>query len=164
MKILKTKIVFMFVAAVAAILGLAFFFGSNDKKPGSSDDSSGFVVGNNSIYVSEQMPGGNITVSVVRLKKAGFVVIHEDISDEPGDILGISSLLSAGETRNLPPITLSRELLDGQTAYAMLHFDNGDGRFDAAADEPALDMVGGTPVMMAVTISEDATEPGIINP
>lgn len=146
------------------IVGFIFFFSDNGKKLDSGDNLSGFVVGNNSIYVTDQIPGDSIIVSTVRFQKAGFVVVHEDMSGESGDILGVSILLSAGETRDLPPIMLSRELRDGQTVYAMLHTDDGDGKFNVVADNPVLDAMGGVPVMTIVTVSKDAAEPGIINP
>ena len=79
-------------------------------------------------------------------------------------ILGVSGLLPSGETKNTPPIALSGATKDGETLYAMLHLDDGDGAFDAAKDKPAQDKVGGEPVMMIITVSQDTTEPGAINP
>ncbi len=151
------------LAIVVVVLGVAFFLQSGEKT-NFSGDSSGLIVSDNTIYVAEQAPGSSMLVSVVRLEKPGFVVIHEDASGEPGKILGVSNLLPVGETENPPSIALSDATADGETVYAMLHSDNGDGKFDAANDKPVLDTVSGTPMMMVVMISKDATKPGVINP
>lgn len=152
----KTFLVFGVIGVIIVlIIRVAFFFRS---------DSSGLIISNSAIYVAEQTPGPSVSVSIARLEEPGFVVIHEDTAGAAGKILGASSLLPAGETKNLPPIMLFRATTDGETVYAMLHLDNGDNWFDAAKDKPALDSVSGTPVMMAVTISKDAAEPGAVNP
>ena len=70
---------------------------------------------------------------------------------------------AAGEAKNLVPIALSRTTRDGETLYAMLYIDNGDNIFDPAGDKPALDSVGGEPVMMIFTISADASTPEAVN-
>jgi len=99
---------------------------------------------------------------VVYLENPGFVVIHEDSAGTPGKILGASSLVPAGETKNVP-IALSRATKDGEIIYVMLHLDDGDGKFDAAKDKPALDSVSGEPVMMVVMVSKDAAEAGEVS-
>lgn len=162
---MSTKTLLVIGIIIVAIAGITFFFRGGGNEPGpAAGDSSGLIVSNNAIYVAEQVPGRSVSVSVARLEKPGFVAIHEDVAGAPGKILGISSLLPAGETENLPPITLSRPTTDGETIYAMLHFDNGDDGFDTTKDKPALDSVSGAPVMMVIAISKDATEPGAVNP
>jgi hypothetical protein len=145
-------------------LALAAFVLPLHAAAGPAGDSSGLIIGENAIYVAAQPPGHSVSVSMVRLKRPGFVVIHEDRAGAPGKILGVSSLLPAGDTENLQPITLSRVTRDGETIYAMLHFDDGDGKFDVANDKAVLDSVGGEPMLMVVTVSNEAAEPGITNP
>lgn len=149
---------------IIVALGVVIFFVGNNRESEPTSNSSGLIISNNAIYVAEQIPGDIVSVQVVRLEKPGFVEIHEDNNGKPGKILGSSILLSAGETRNLPPIRLSRTTKDGETIYAMLHSDNGDGKFEAADDKPILDPVGNTPVMMIVAVSKEATEPEATNP
>lgn len=161
---MSTKILFIFAIIIVVIAGAVLFFRGSSEEPGSTNDSAGLIISNNAIYVAEQTPGPSISVSVVRLEKPGFVVIHEDVAGAPGKIFGVSNLLPRGETKNPLSIILSRPTRDGETIYAMLHFDNGDGKFDAPNDKPALDSVAGAPVMMIVTISKDATEPGAVSP
>ncbi len=160
---MSAKTLFIFAIAVIAIAGTVISFWKFDKERTGGNDSAGLVVANNAIYVSEQAPGERVSISMVRLEKPGFVVIHEDDGGAPGKILGTSQLLSAGENQDIAQILLSRPTQDGETLYAMLHIDDGNGIFDAAKDKPAVDPVGKEPVMTIVDISKDAAEPGIIN-
>ncbi len=162
---LNKKIFFIpVIIIVIFIIGIVVLFLSKNQGSIPSNNSSGLIISSNAIYVAEQVPGTSISVAVVRLEKPGFAVIHEDSNGVPDKILGASNLLQTGEAKNLPPIMLSRLTKDGETIFVMLHTDNGDGKFNAKEDKPALDSVGGEPVMMIVTISKDATEPGAINP
>ena len=158
----KTLLTLGIIVAVA--IGAAVFFRGGRAKPNSTNDSTGQIIGRNAIYVAEQAPAKTISVAVARLEKSGFVVIHEDASDQPGKILGTSGTLKAGETKNLPPLALSRLTKDGETLYAMIHLDDGDGIFDAAKDRPALDSISPEPVMMIFTVSVDASLPAAVNP
>ncbi len=160
---MTTKTFIILVVIVTIALGTAFFFRGDSTKPTPTGDSVGLIVGRNAIYVAEQSPSRIVSVAVVRLEKVGFVVIHEDNAGKSGKILGASGALPAGETKNLTPITISRTTVDGETLYAMIHLDDGDGTFDATKDEPAQDSLGGEPVMMIFTVSLDASEPGAVN-
>lgn len=157
---MKVLLIFVIIAVVFA--GIAFFRGSRDEAS-PSGDSSGLVIGKNAIYVAELAPSRTLTVTMVRLERPGFVAVHEDAAGVPGRILGVSGRLPAGETDNLTPIPLSRLTRDGETLYAMLHLDDGDGVFDAAKDKPALDPVGAFPMMMITAVSAEATPPGAVS-
>ena len=161
---MKTQTILIIILIVAAGVGMAFLFLIKTEKFNPAGDSAGLIVGKNAIYVAEQVPSQIVSVTVVRLEKPGFVVIHEDANAVPGKILGASNLLMAGETKDSPQIALSRPTVDGETIYAMLHFDDGNGVFDAAKDRPVLDAIAGESVMTVVVISKDAIEPGAVNP
>ncbi|MEK7208263.1 MAG: hypothetical protein AAB699_01805 [Patescibacteria group bacterium] len=160
---MNRKILVIFVIITAVVVGAVIFFRGGLEEPGSPRDSAGLVIGANAIYVEEQAPSRTLAVAVVRLEKPGFVLVHEDTSGAPGGILGRSALLPAGETNNLATISLSRLTRDGETLYVMIHLDDGDGVFDAVKDKPALDSVGALPVMMSITVSAEATEPGAVS-
>ena len=153
----------MFVIIVAVVVGAVLFFGGSREGSDPPNDSTGLVIGTNAIYVAEQAPSRTLAVAVVRLEKPGFVVVHEDVAGITGGILGASGLLTAGETNNPASIPLSRLTQDGETLYAMLHLDDGDGIFDSVKDKPALDSVDALPVMMIVTVSVEATEPSAMS-
>ncbi len=156
----KSLIVIVLIAA--AVTTAAWFFQKNTAKQNENGTTSGLFVSANAIYVADQMPARTVAVAVVRLAQPGFVAIHQDVNGMPGKILGVSGLLLAGETKNLPPIALSRETANDETFFAMLHRDDGDGTFDEAKDAPAPDSTTGEPVMMMFTVSADATEPGAV--
>ncbi|MEK7559927.1 MAG: hypothetical protein AAB522_01340 [Patescibacteria group bacterium] len=157
---MSTKKVFILWIIIA--FGIAFLLQRNTNENAQPDDSSGLIVASNAIYAAEQAPGRSVLVSLVRFEKPGFVVIHDDVAGSPGKILGVSGLLKKGETKNLSPITLSKIIINGETIYAMLHFDDSDGVFNAAKDKPVL--FNFEPTMMIITVSSDTTvEPGAIS-
>lgn len=160
---MNMKVLVKFAIMVAVIAGAVLFFRGGYEAPSPSSDSAGLAVGQNSIYVADQAPKRDVSVAVVRLQRPGFVAVHEDAAGTTGGILGVSERLPAGETQNPGPIQLSRLTQDRETLYVMLHFDDGDGVFDAVKDLPALDSVTRQPVMMIITVSTDATEPGAVS-
>ena len=99
------------------------------------------LLGNNAIYVPDQKPGKTVTVHTAVLEDKGFAVIHQDANGMPGTILGSSRLLAAGASE-AGDVTLSRDSRNGEALFAMLHADDGDGKFDAAKDKPLLDDQG----------------------
>ncbi len=164
MKIHKKTLLIFVILLVAASIGTAFLFPKATRAPDVAEDAAGLMVSENGIYVAEQSPSATVSVALVRFERPGFVVIHEDMSEAPGKILGVSDLVMAGETKDPRDIALSRSTVDGETIYAMLHLDDGDGVFDATKDRPILDPVAGEPTMMIVFISKDAVEPSAVNP
>lgn len=127
--------------------------GSEDAGLDNNSASSGALVGENAIYVPDQEPDDSVTAGLVVLAEPGFVVIHEaDANGNPGAILGASTVLSVGESRNVE-ITLNRASVDGETLMAMLHRDNGDSAFDAGEDAPVVE--NDAVVMMSFSVSSD---------
>jgi len=111
------------------------------------------IVGDNAIAVSSD--GGIITdVQLVLLSKPGYVIIHADNGEgKPGAIIGSSQLLPAGQGNNLTAV--SSELTKGQTYFAMLHFDDGDGSFDPSTDLPVTNDDGNI-ILMKYVIGGEA--------
>lgn len=161
---MNRKTVIIFMAIVGVIVSVSLFFRDGREEISlHGSDSTGLVISTSAIYVAEQAPSQTVAVTLIRLEKSGFVVIHEDVADVPGKILGISKLLPTGETNNLKPILLSRPTRDGETLYAMIHLDDGDSIFDEVKDRPALDPISGLPMMMIFSVSTEATEPGAVS-
>lgn len=89
------------------------------------------------ISVSKHTPAKTAVIDSVTLSKPGFVAIHENQNGQPGAILGVSGLLPAGKHEN-STIELSRKTAPGENLFAMVHADNGDGKFEfPGPDEPA---------------------------
>ncbi len=87
-------------------------------------------------------PAHQIVVAQVVTPADGFIAIHDDMAGSPGAVLGVSQLLTTGTHANLS-ITLDRDVVDGETLYAMLHQDgNNDGVYsfpEVPEDGPLLD-------------------------
>ncbi len=159
---MNTKFFLFLTLALILVVGIGYYF---RYRPFSKTDktSGGLLLGQNAIYVQNQPPGQNITVSFAALEEAGFVIIHEGQNAQAGGVIGESDLLPGGEVENLPPILLSRKTLDGETLFAMLHRDNGDKTFDAREDVPITDSEG-VPFMMEFMIDKDSLEePGAVS-
>ena len=82
--------------------------------------------------------------------QGGYVVIHKDADGAPGAITGSSRLLSPGSTLSFL-VDTEDAVETGDTLYAMLHADNGDGSFSAADDGPIMGG-DGMPVMVKFLI------------
>lgn len=101
-----------------------------------------------------------MSVFQVQLEAPGFVVIHKDLNGAFGPIIGSTPLVQAGTTTQIA-VSLDEAITDGQKLYAMLHRDDGDGKFDAAKDLPVKDTFGNM-MHMIFQVREDATEPAAI--
>ena len=106
----------------------------------------------NALYVGEQFPGATTTVNMALLEAPGFAAVREADSDgnEPGKIIGVSELLSKGESRNIS-ILLSRSARESDTLWIALYLDNGDKKFTLEKDAPAEDRFG-HPIITGVTV------------
>lgn len=115
-----------------------FFF---DK---TSEVETGFPVPgsqNNLIFVADQRPSSTTIINLVELNKNGYVVIHEDNQGRFGQIIGGTKLLPKGKSINITA-NLTRQTVDGEVLYAVMHEDSGDGIFSPNLDGPVLDEEG----------------------
>lgn len=122
--------------------------------PTESPTSELLLVGDNAIAVSDFTAGDKVTVAMVVLEKPGYVVIHEDDLGKPGKVIGKSELVASEEAKNIE-IKLDRKSVDGEILYAMLHTDDGDGKYEfPGADEPIKDEEGNI-VMMTFKVGSE---------
>lgn len=134
------------------------FAGSNQNADTAT--SAGMLAEDNAIVIGAQKPGNVVSASLVHLKTPGYVVVHEDNSGEFGVVLGASGLLSSGESTHVR-IDLLRSVRDGETLYAILHADDGNGRF--GNEDMAFESILGGPIHGIFEISNEAPEaPGDI--
>lgn len=95
------------------------------------------------LAVLAQQAGDYITIDNYVLSKAGYIVVHSVNSDgSAGTIIGQSGLLNAGRGQDLE---INVDVAAGKSYIAMLHYDNGDKKFDANQDAAALNE--GKPIM-----------------
>jgi len=156
MNIMKSRFGIIVVVVVIAAIGSFIFV-----KKQVVDTTAPLLVGNNAIYVSDAKPATNVRVGFVILAGGGYVVVHQDSEGKPGAIIGNSDALPQGESRDFE-ITLSRESIDGETLYAMLHSENGDGAFNPAEDTPIKDDRGNI-VLMNFLVLSGAVAPDAIS-
>ena len=97
------------------------------------------------IVVAQQLAGTEVTLGALSLPQKYWVAIHEDTQGRPAKILGAKSF--AAGTHTGVKMKLVRATVPGQAYYAMLHADDGDGKFDAQKDMPVTKS-GGAPVMV----------------
>ncbi len=104
-----------------------------------------------SIVASDQAadPANEVVVDEVSSDGDGWIVIHEqnDAGDAPGAVIGNTAVTDGASTD--VAVTLDRDIVDGETLYAMLHVDDPadgqytfDGTQDQPEDPPALDADG----------------------
>jgi hypothetical protein len=134
-------VVTVIVIIVLIIIGV-LVFGSKGSGTPATDDTSASSTDDtvataqaNRVTMNDQYPGNVVYISSVQLDQPGYIAIHADNNGQPGKVIGSAHFdkgLNAGGK-----ITLTQPMVDGQTYYAMLHGDNGDGKFSETSD-PAL--------------------------
>ncbi len=104
------------------------------------------------LTVNDQFSTSTVTVDKVVTNAPAWVVIHEDRAGKPGNILGASWVPANKENLNIE-ISLLRAAVEGQTYYAMIHADDGNGgsNFDLKTDLPMTDATG-NPIMKAYKV------------
>lgn len=106
----------------------------------------------NGLIVGGRLAGDPIVITKVKLSTPGYVVIHADNNGVPGTILAESALLPAGVTADVT-IELGRTTKAGQTYWAMLHGDDGDGKFEFPGPDAPIKNESGDIVMKAILIN-----------
>jgi hypothetical protein len=84
------------------------------------------------LRVSDQFFGEHVLIDHLSLKDTVWVAIYEDRNGKPGNILG-AKVFDAGEYEN-QQIELLRATQGESTYYTILHFDDGDRKFDFTKD------------------------------
>ncbi len=82
-----------------------------------------------------ELEGGNvITVAEATLTKKGYVVLYRVNSNGDSALVGKSDLLNAGTHRSIA-IQLVAPAIESQAIVAVLHQDNGNGKFEQGSDQ-----------------------------
>ena len=105
-----------------------------EKHNGEADpDVSSVRINYNQLSVSEQDPYEAVYVESAVMPEGGFVVIHVSADGKPGAVVGHSRYVTASGLAHFM-VPLNRELRPGETIFALLHADNGDGRYTPSGD------------------------------
>jgi hypothetical protein len=140
---MKNKSTIIFIIVIILVVAAFFVFNSFLKKSIDSTSENTeiakpAVLG---IVVPQQAGGTNVFIESVSLNNAGYVVIHRDNGGKPGKVIGVSKLLQPGTMENFL-MDIDEEVVEGDSLFAMVHSDDGDGVFDAVLDVPTVDMEG----------------------
>ena len=109
------------------------------------------------VFEDQMVEGSLVTVASVTMPSPGFVVLQSDASGTPGEVLGVSELISRGTVSGVA-VALFFPLEAGAVLHATLHIDmDGDGQFryeppDDFIDLPAT-LAGGQPATATATVS-----------
>ncbi len=136
------------VAAIIIIGGLVFLMaGSNDTTPGTNATSTpvtgtpgttpaptSATPGGSVVVMTEATPGSRVTIQSAQLAEPGYIVVYRSTTDGDTKIVGRSSLLESGAYSNLN-ITLDSAVTADQTVTAVLHKDDGDGKFEVPGQD-----------------------------
>lgn len=114
----------------------------------------------NSLMADNQAVTDNsITVNNVTLEEDGWIVVHADNEGSPGQVIGVSDVITAGSHDDVS-ITFneSADVNVGDTLWLMLHSDTGAAGEYEFDGENGLDLpVMGeddAPVMISITVTE----------
>lgn len=161
------KTILIIIALIVIGGGYFFFQGggyqTSEENPSLGAPAPGFesvpetevFTSENSVTANSQLQGNNVTVASIQLAEPGYVAIHEDAEGKPGPVIGNSELLEEGTN---VVITLTRESKKGETLYAMLHADDGDGTYEFPGDDVPVKNEGGGAVLSKFSIVERIVE------
>lgn len=148
-KVEKNPPKWLTILAIVAIIVIGGYFllfkGKSTTAPVQQRENSEAPQGGvpeNRVIVEDYSAGKTVNVSVIKLSSPGFAVVHEDDEGKPGDVIGVSDLLSEGEHNDVA-ISLDRVVESGESIHIVLHADNGDGEFNSANDKAVLNDEGG---------------------
>ena len=132
---------------------------TSSRSVGSAEDSMMIMnsadaplISGDDLMISPQSEGVVVTVESVSLNSPGFVVIATSQTMNQDTIIGTSHLLFAGLNEQIE-IPLTAKMVSGQTLFATLYYDNGDGVFDSNSDTLVYDPSGIAPFERSFTIT-----------
>jgi len=91
--------------------------------------SSTLAPTSNAVVLGEINNGNNVTVPFARLLEDGYVVLYRINSKGDVSLMGKSELLKAGTHTDIK-IRLANMAVERQAIVAVLHEDDGDGKFE----------------------------------
>jgi len=151
-------IVTVIVIIILVILGYTMFKGSPAPTDQTDTNDTTLIDSDinevNRVVVADQFPGNIVYISSVQLAKPGFVVIKNDKSGTPGDVIG-SQYFDKGI--NPGKVNLTKATVNGGMYYAQIYADDGDKKFDATKDLPVKDSAG-KDIMRLFKVSTSITE------
>ena len=136
----NNKIWLWILAVVVVIGGIYLALRGRNSNPDTLEAPQAQGQVDNALSISAQEPTNlGAIIDSVSLREPGFIIIHENQNGAPGKIIAQSQLLTAGARQD---VNIIASLTPGNTYWAMLHKDDGNGTFDAQYDLPAQNAAG----------------------
>ncbi len=157
---MKNKGIIFFIAIILFIIAGFLLFNSFLKENVIEEVQEELITGGEAtlpLIVPEQAGGSEIFIESAVLPNAGYVVIHREKDGKLGEIIGVSEFLSAGIKGNFL-MSIDEEVVEGDTLFAMIHTDDGDGIFDGSLDVPLVEDKGDIVLVKFVIVNEGALE------
>lgn len=96
------------------------------------------------VAVDQQGEGSSVRVESVSLPAPGFVVVRLDANGSPGEVIGISEVLSTGVIAGVP-VPFFVPLVEATTVHLTIHIDmDRDGRFTYEPPDSFIDEIATT--------------------
>lgn len=109
------------------------------------------TVADSTVVVVNQKASSSVKIDQAALVKPGYIVIHEQKDGELGPTIGNSQLYQAGTFENVT-VELSRPAVSGETLYAMLHDDDGNGVYEFPGPDAPTQNAAGQVVLLPFEI------------
>lgn len=132
-----------------AELVVPVFFDEHNGKEDPSVSSMRLEV--SQLTVPEQDPLDVVYVSSAVVPAGGYVVIHASVDGKPGEVIGSSQYITKTGAAAFT-IDLKRDLRPGENIFALLHVDDGDGKYLPSRDVAIID--GEEPIAVSVTVRD----------
>ena len=89
------------------------------------------------LAVNNQPAGKTVTVNGLKVESTGWVAVYDDRDGKPGWILGAQKI-NKGDADTMVELLRPEGTTKGQTYYAAILNDDGDGAFNRLTDLPPL--------------------------
>lgn len=147
---MNKKNIILLATGIICIILVGYFWGgqkialapSSDLTEKNNEENNNNLITSPSskIIVSNQIPGEVVMVTEVTMSEAGWIAVHDNNDNVPGNILG-AYYLPEGTHKN-QMIPLLRAVAEDKSYFVIIHKDDGDRVFNHKIDLPALNSLG----------------------
>lgn len=106
----------------------------------------------------ELLNSNEVIIKNIAFKPDGFVIVREEISGNPSEIVGVSELVK-GREKPFVIIALSKEIKSGDIIYVNYYIDDGDGEFDPELDIKKDKLLGQNSYIKLIVVGTKQKDP-----
>ncbi len=154
---------------IIVLIGAYMFYRDNNSSSETTNETSNMDVQSNSdqdmdqtilaeedVVFAQATAGEEFLTANATIQSPGYVIIYDNNEGTPGEVIGQSEYLSAGESGDIM-VDVNKVLDEDEYIYAMLYSDDGDQVFDSVNDAPIMSKAG-EPIMMMIIVASDDSE------